>query len=133
MGRKKQIYITRFLYFDEDKFKSHLKKRKRYNGISTAEQYNEIIRDIILNYDKVYEIIRNRGDDQLLLVKTSNWLLIFSKISFRISTCMKIAKRYNDVEEFLIDIKNSKKDILTFKEVNYEDSEFRRIIKRIQR
>jgi len=133
MSRKKQIYITELLYFDEDKFKSHLKKRKKYNGISTAKQYDEMIKDIILNYDKAYEIIKNRGEDQLLLIRASDWLLIFSKISFRINTCMKLDDRYDNVEEFLIDMKNVKKDTLTFKEVNYEDFEFKRIIEKIQR
>ena len=133
MSRKKQVYITELLYFDEDKFKSHLKKRKKYNGINTAKQYDEMIKNIVFNYDKAYEVTKNRGEDQLLLIRTSDWLLIFSKISFRINTCMKLDDRYDNVDEFLIDMKNSKKNTLTFKEVNYEDSEFKRIIEKIQR
>lgn len=133
MSRKKQVYITTLLHFDEDKFKAHVKKRKKYNDIGTSKEYQETIKDIIFNFDKAYEITKNRGDDQLLLIRTSDWLLIFSKINFRINTCMKLDDRYDSIEEFLQDIKRIKKDIIDFNEVDYENSKFKRIIEKIQK
>jgi len=131
--KKSQIFITKLLYFDHDKFKSHVRKRKKYNGIGTSKEYQEIIKDIVLNFKKAYEIKKENDRDQLTLVRKDDWLLIFSKTNFRIYTCMKLDDRYDHIEEFLQDMKKIKKDIIDFKEVDYENSKFKRIIKEIQK
>jgi len=133
MTKKNQIFITDLLFFDEGKFRTHFKKRRKDDGIKTEKEYLDIIKNIVLNFDKAYEIIHHVNDNQLLLVNIDDWLLIFSKINFRINTCMRLDDRYENVEEFLNDIIPKKKDINYFKEVDYDDSKFKRIIEKIQR
>ena len=132
MGKKKQVFITKLLHFDEDKFKNHIKKRKKEKLINDEDDYIKMIEDVLYNFDRVFYIEKTRNNDQLSFIKSkSGWLLGFTIKDFKIHTCLKIHDFFT-VEEFLEHIKNSKKDILEYREVNYEESEFQRIIKRVQ-
>jgi len=132
MGSKKQVFITKLLHFDEDKFESHIKKRKSEKLIENEADYIEIIEDVLYNFDRVFYIAKTRNNDQLSFIKSkSGWLLGFTIKDFKIHTCLKIHDFFT-IEEYLEHLKKSKKDIETYKEVNYEKSEFQRIIKRVQ-
>ena len=46
---KKQMFITDLLYWDANKFKTHLEKRKKENLVEDKEEYVEVILDILMN------------------------------------------------------------------------------------
>lgn len=56
----KEVIKIGSLFFDKYKFKKHLKKRKS-DGMDTEEQYIKKIKEIVLNFDRAFEIKRKRG------------------------------------------------------------------------
>jgi len=127
----KEVISIGSLYFDKYKFKKHLKKRK-LNGINTEDEYIGKIKEVILNFDRAFEVKRKRNKDQYnLFISKTGWVVLFSINDFMIHSCLKL---YDDftIEEFLRFMKNSDKALLSYKEVNYENYEFQRIIRKIQ-
>ena len=116
------------LYFDENKFKTHVKKRKKQGLIDNELEYIEKIKEIVLNYNKVF-ITRDTNKEKFILIKLDNWLLIFDE-NYRISTCYKLTK-FDTIEDMLDEYKKFKK-IETYMEVTDENSSYKRIIKGIQ-
>lgn len=51
---KKTVNIGELLYFDEDKFKTHIKKRLHEEVISDEAHYIKIIRDVIINHERLF-------------------------------------------------------------------------------
>ncbi len=132
MGSKKQIFITKLLHFDEDKFKSHVRKRKKEKLIKNENDYIKIIEDIIYNFDKIFYILKTRNNEQIILIRNkSGWLLAFGIKDFKINTCLKIHDFFT-VKEYMEHMKKTKKDIIEYNEVNYEESKFQGIIERIR-
>ena len=79
MGKKKQVFITKLLHFDEGKFKNHIKKRKKEKLINDEDDYIKMIEDVLYNFDRVFYIEKTRNNDQLSFIKSkSGWLLGFT-------------------------------------------------------
>jgi len=132
MGKKKQVFITDILSFDEDKFKAHVRKRKKEKLINSEEDYIRIIKDVIYNFDRAFEVKRKRNKDQYnLFVSETGWVVLFSINDFIIHSCLKLYKGLTP-DTFLEFMKEANNTILSYKEVDYENYEFQRIIKAIQ-
>jgi len=127
---KKQMFITDLLYWDANKFKTHLEKRKKENLVEDKEEYVEVILDILMNYERLF-ITEDSYREKFLLLRLEDWLLIFDE-SYKISTTFKINKnRYEKIEDLLEDMKSINK-IKKYMEVKDERSIYKRIIKRLQ-
>ena len=127
---KKQMFITDLLYWDANKFKTHLEKRKKENLVEDKEDYVELILDILMNHERLF-ITEDSYREKFLLLRLEDWLLIFDE-SYKISTAFKINKnRYEKIEDLLEDMKSINK-IKKYMEVKDERSIYKRIIKRLQ-
>ena len=67
MGKKKLFYITDLLYFDEDKFKTHLKKRRKEGVLKTEKEYINKILDILINHERLFVTEDNYQEKYILL------------------------------------------------------------------
>lgn len=130
MSKKKQIFITELLYFNEDKFKTHLKKRINEGVVKDKDEYIKIILDILNNYERLF-IVTNSYRKKYLLLRTDEWLLIFDE-EYRVSTAYQIHKKYACVENLLEQMVNDKL-ILKYWEVKDERSKYKRFVKRLQK
>jgi len=105
---KKQMFITDLLYWDANKFKTHLEKRKKENLVEDKEDYVELILDILMNHERLF-ITEDSYREKFLLLRLEDWLLIFDE-SYKISTAFKINKnRYEKIEDLLEDMKSINK------------------------
>jgi len=128
----KEVVTIGCLYFDKHKFKKHLKRRKS-DGMNTENQYIKKIKDIVLNFDRVFEVKRKRNKDQYnLFVSKTGWVVLFSINDFMIHSCLKMYEGFTP-DDFLQFMKDSDKALLSYKEVDYENDEFQRIIRKIQK
>ncbi len=131
MSKKKQIFITELLYFNEDKFKTHLKKRINEGVVKDKDEYIKIILDILNNHERLF-IGEDNYNQKYLLLRKDNWILSLEE-NRRISTAFKInEERYSSVIDFLeqavID-----KVYIKYWEVKDERSEYKRFIKGLQK
>ncbi len=126
---KDTVNIGELLYFDKDKFNTHVLKRKYEGLVETPENYIDIIQDIVLNYERLF-ITEDNYQEKFLLLRKGKWVLLFNK-SFRIYTCFLLTD-FEIIEE-LLDYYVHTKVISKYMEVKDENSAYKRIIKEIQK
>ena len=75
---------------------------------------------------------KKRNKDQYnLFVSETGWVVLFSINDFVIHSCLKMYDGFTP-DNFLQFMKNSDKTLLSYNEVDYENYEFQRIIRKIQ-
>jgi hypothetical protein len=126
---KKTVNIGELLYFDEDKFKTHIKKRLYEEVISDENHYIKIIRDVIINHERLF-ITEDSYQEKFLLLRKGEWILVFNK-SFRIYTCFMLDD-FDSIEE-LLDYYIHTNKINSYMEVKDENSTYKRIIRQVQK
>ncbi len=116
------------LWFES--FEFHLKTRRRYNHLSTKEEYIEKIKDVILNYDSAFYVYEKNGYgkfiDKIYFGK-DKWTVVvkFNKFNkFKIITSFKLdyknVKHYLDKRSFkvnYVEVKNGTNYEATIKEI----------------
>ena len=131
MSKKKLVYITELLYFDNAKFKRHLKKRQFEEVLQTEQEYIDIMLDILINHERLF-ITEDNYRKKYVLLRLNEWLLIFDE-EYRIFSAFKIKEeRFSSVEE-LLDSMIIDKAFNKYWEVKDERSEYKRFVERIQK